>query len=163
MPNAADTLIVYASNSGNTRYAAERIAEVLQQQGRSVVVRDVAGMKPHELRGYPVVVFGSCTWERRTPEGKLEGQLPEHMHRFAGSAEHTKLPGARFAVFALGRHEYTAFAGAANHLQVLVQRLGGELLLPPLKYDGFPQQDPAPIDAWAAELAVTIPERSAAR
>lgn len=150
------TLLVYASNSGNTKFTAERIAQALGAAGLAVELRDVTGMKPAELRGYEVIIFGSCTWERNVPEGKLEAQLPEHMHRFASSAEHIALPKTRFAIFALGRHEYTGFAGAANHLQILVDRLGGTLLLSPLRIDGFPQHQTETIDTWAAQVTKAI-------
>ncbi len=150
-------LIVYASNSGNTRMVAERIGERLEQHGATVTVRDVSSLRPADLRGYGLVLFGSCTWSRVGPDGQwLEAQLPEHMHRFAESAEHTRLPGTRFAVFALGRHEYTGFAGAANHLRVLVHKLGGRELVSPLTIDGFPHHQLEVADSWTDQLAAAV-------
>lgn len=149
-------LIVYASNSGNTKLVAERIGERLAEHGFSGEVRDVARMRPADLRDHDVIIFGSCTWERTVDGQKLEAQLPEHMHRFAESTEHVKLPDAKFAIFALGRHEYTGFAGAANHLQVLVRKLGGALLTKPLKIDGFPHDQLETVDTWTDGLAAVI-------
>ena len=151
-----NALVVYASNSGNTRMVAERIAERLTDQGIETTVRDVVGMKPHELRGYNLVIFGSCTWLTVIDGTPLQAQLPEHMHRFVESAEHTRLPDTRFAVFALGRHEYTGFAAAASHLQVLVHKLGGAELVSPLKVDGFPHHQLDAVDAWADQLAANL-------
>jgi flavodoxin len=149
-------LVVYASNSGNTRMVAERIGQRLEEHKIKATVRDVADMKPHDLRGYDLIVFGSCTWERFVDGQRLQAQLPEHMHRFVSSAEHTRLPDSKFAVFALGRHEYTGFAGAAAHLQVLVHKLGGTESIPPLKIDGFPHHQLELADVWTDQLVTNV-------
>jgi flavodoxin len=155
-PKSFTALVVYASNSGNTRMVAERVGERLRQHGAQVTVRDVYRMRPADLRGYDLVVFGSCTWLRIVNGQPLQAQLPEYMHRFAESAEHTRLPGTRFAVFALGRHEYTGFAGAANHLRVLVHKLGGTELVRPLLVDGFPHHQLEAADTWADQLMAAV-------
>ncbi|MSU76418.1 flavodoxin family protein [Patescibacteria group bacterium] len=149
-------LVAYASNSGNTRLTAQHIAERLNDHGFTVTVSDVARMRPADLRGYDVIVLGSCTWSRFVDGNELEAQLPEHMHRFVESSEHTRLPNARFAIFALGRHEYNGFAGAANHLMLFVRKLGGQLMLQPFTIDGFPHEQWNTVDHWTDELAKTI-------
>lgn len=149
-------LVVYASNSGNTRMVAERLGERLREHGLEAVVHDVVGLRPADLRGYDLVVFGACTWERFVDGSRLQAQLPEHMHRFVHSAEHVRLPDSRFAVFALGRHEYTGFAGAAAHLEVFVHKLGGAEIIPALKVDGFPHHQLEEVDAWADQLVANL-------
>ena len=151
------TLILYASNSGNTRLVANRLGQRLADRGWPVTVTDVAGATPQTLNGYQLIILGSCTWERTPPTGRLEGQLPEHMHRFAQQlqAQPPRLQTDRFAVFALGRQEYTAYAAAANHLKVLVNQLGGRLVAPVLKIDGFPHHQQAAIDDWADLIVAT--------
>lgn len=156
-----NVLVAYASNSGNTRMAAERIGERLVQHGLTVTVRDIYRMRPAELQGYDVILFGSCTWSRFVNGQVLEAQLPEHMQRFVESAEHVPLLNARFAVFALGRHEYTGFAGAVNHLQVLVHKLGGVELVQPLKVDGFPHHQLEVVDAWTDQLVAALAQHGA--
>src|SRR5687767_11728141 len=118
------TLVAYASNSGSTKLVAERLGHALTHHHWEVTVRDVASMTPNDLQGYELIVLGSCTWERNLPTGRLEGQLPEHMHRFAEKLAQRppKLESDRFAIFGLGRSEYTAFCGAVNHLKVLIGR-----------------------------------------
>lgn len=154
--SSSKVLIAYGSNSGNTRLTAQRIGSRLTDHGFAVTDRDVYRMRPADLRGYDVVILGSCTWSRYVEGNELEAQLPEFFHRFAESAEHTRLPGTRFAIFALGRHEYTGFAGAANHLTIFVNKLGGRLMLEPFKVDGFPHQQWNTIDHWTDQLAKTI-------
>jgi flavodoxin len=149
-------LVAYGSNSGNTRLVAERIGDRLRGHGLDTTVRDVFRMRPADLRGYDVVVLGSCTWSRFVDGNELEAQLPEFFHRFVESAEHTQLRKTRFAIFALGRHEYNGFAGAANHLTVFVHKVGGQLMLPAFKIDGFPEQQWNAIDHWADGLAKAI-------
>jgi flavodoxin len=148
-----NVLIVYASNSGNTMFVAERIGEYLQQQKLSVTVKNVAKVTPAELGQYDVLLFGCCTWLR---DGQ-EGQLMEQFHQFA-----QKLPGkVHFegkpcGVFALGRHEYTKFCEAADQLERLVEQIGGVLAIPSLRVDGFPQHQVETIQAWAADLAQNV-------
>lgn len=147
------TIIIYASNSGNTKFTAELVAETLRNSQHFVVVQDVVATTSADLGKYDIVVLGSCTWSRTTDQGALEAQLPEQMYEFAGAVKHKQFPGKLFAVFGLGRHEYTGFCAAANHLQVLVGKLGGSLLLPPLRLDGFPQQQEKIIKGWTKRLA----------
>lgn len=149
-------IIVYASNSGNTKFTAEHIASVLRARQHLAVVQDVVETKPADLKKFDLIIFGSCTWSRDTDKGLLQAQLPEQAYQFAESLRGMKLPGKQFAVFGLGRHEYTGFCAAANHLQILVHNLGGKPMVPSLKIDGFPQQQVPTIEAWAKGLAKMI-------
>lgn len=150
-------VIIYASNSGNTRLAALRIAATLQQKKLPTVIKAVEHAAPADIEEADVCILGSCTWLTR----HQEGQLPEHFQRFAEKlqAEGRHYPGKPFAVFALGRKEYTHFCAAADHLVALVRDIEGRLLGDPLRVDGFYQHNEAVIEGWAEALTAPMTAR----
>lgn len=152
-------LIAYASNSGNTLYVSERIAATLQQAGHTVTVRNIAELSPTELGDYDLTLLGSPTWLRKTADGPLEGQLTQQWYDFAERVRGANLPtGRQFAVFALGRHEYTRFCGAADELEKLVADLKGKLVIESLRFDGFPQHRDIEVESWTARLVDALPK-----
>ncbi len=159
------TIIVYASNSGNTLAASRHISDVLTRAGHDVTIRNVAETDPDELAGYGLRILGCPSWLRQTPEGPLEGQLQQQWYDFAetlrGSPAKANLSEKPFAVFAMGRHEYTHFCGAADKLEELVGQLGGMLVIDSLRVDGFVQHNTEQIEQWADRLATKMPELAA--
>lgn len=152
-------LIAYASNSGNTLYVSERIAEALQKAGHAVTVRNIAELSPRELADYELCVLGSPTWLQQTAEGPREGQLTQQWQDFAERVRGADLPTERrFAVFGLGRHEYTRFCGAADELEKLVGDLRGKLVVESLRFDGFPQHRDIEVGSWVRRLIDALPK-----
>lgn len=159
--------VFYGSNSGNTRMVAEWIAEKLSRQYKASLF-DVAHAAPRDLEDAALLVFASNTWLTDLGSGPQEGQLPSQWVSFAAALKKSyPLEGRRVAIVALGRHEYTNFCAAADHLQALVARLGGHLVGEPLRVDGFPHHQRSVVDEWVATtlksepkptLAPTMPE-----
>lgn len=149
-PNVA---IVYASNSGNTMRAAELVSAELAAAGYQVALHDVSAVSVASLDP-DIWVLGSCTWLRMTDQGPTQGELPEHMHGFIERLVASgRLSGKPCAVFALGRHEYTRFCGAADRLEEAIQQAGGYLLADSLRIDGFIQNNETAVRDWAKGLA----------
>lgn len=146
-------LLIYASNSDNTRQAALHVADVLRTAGHAVTVVTAEKASMDQVASAEVCILGSCTWLR---EGK-QGQLPEHMHALVEKLRSLPaLSGKSMAVFGFGRHEYTHFCAAADELEAVANQAGAKLLVPTLRVDGFYHHNTEPVTRWADELAAAI-------
>ena len=58
----ARIIVIYYSQTGNTRKMAEAIAEGAKKQGASVTVKDVKVMQAKELQDYDGIIMGSPTY-----------------------------------------------------------------------------------------------------
>lgn len=155
-PDRITVAIIYASNSGNTMRAAERISEVLRESGHAPVIRS-ADATAAVLEDVDFWILGSCTWLRQTDDGPKQGELPEHMYRFVREAVAGGLfRGKPCAIFGFGRHEYTKFCGAADHLEEAVTDSGGYLEVETLRVDGFYDTNKEVVDSWAHQVATTL-------
>ena len=150
------TLLLYATNSGKTYYAAHRIAEVLKEHDVSADVRSVGDAAPDVFNEFDAAILGSCTWNRHTATAKYEeGQLQDQMQGFVDALKmgRKKFADKKFAVFGLGDADYMKFCAAADHLEQFVADVGGQKIGDTLRIDGFPQGREDAIDAWAHQLA----------
>lgn len=151
-----NTLIIYGTNSGGTLEAAELIRDTLASSGHTVAIKNANGAEPADLTGHQLVVFGSCTWELVGDKERLEGQLQQDWLSFRDRLGVTTTPNQKYAVFGLGDSSFAHFCAAADHLEEIVKKLGGTLVQPSLRIDGFyfqPDNRQIVID-WAKKLAV---------
>jgi len=131
-------LIVYGTNSSGTETVSHVVADQLKKAGHEVRVVHAPDATATMLPEYDVVLLGSCTWDGIF-DGKtrLEGQLQEHMQHFVDGAKGIRLDSRPFAIFALGDSSYQEFCAAADHLEKFVQEVGGKLIVPSLRIDGY--------------------------
>lgn len=153
--------LVYGTNSSGTAVVAQTIAERLRAKDHQVTLQHARDTRPAELASaYDLLILGSCTWERFTPEGKrLEGQLQQHVFDLL---EKTTMPAnRRYALFGLGDSSYTDFCAAADHLEAAVKGWGGTLILPTLRLDSYffdLKKNRQVVDNWAKTLIEKIYE-----
>lgn len=155
-------LLVYGTNSGGTQDVSNRIAAVLRQAGHQVRVARASIPAIPSFSRYDLVLLGSCSWLRQEGSQALEGQLQEHMYAFTKRLETQQFVDRPFAIFALGDSSYTHFCGAADHLEDFVKRVGGRLLLPPLRIDGYYfalDENRRRADRWGLDVARAITRR----
>lgn len=151
--NYMNIVLIYASNSDNTRQAALHIANRCKSRAFRVTAVSAENAELNDVAAADVCVLGSCTWLR---DGQ-QGQLPEHMHRLTERLRsQPSLADKPMAVFGFGRHEYTHFCAAADELEGLVHAAGGELLLEPLRVDGYYHHNVDVVDEWASGLSRAI-------
>lgn len=152
-------LVAYATNSSGTLVASVVIANSLKNAGHNVTHKDIRAVLPSELTKYDVIVFGSPSWDYKSPEGRLEGQPHEFFRKFIKDASGTSLPEKRFAIFGLGDTAYIKFTGAVDHLEAFVNKMSGKLVIPSLRIDGFYFNQPENekrAALWADELAKVL-------
>lgn len=126
-------LVVFATNSGGTQLAAEQVKEDLVKNNVEAILKEVRETQIDEFAGYDLVILASPSWDY---EG-LEGQPHPDYRSFMEGVKGKKNEGKKFAVVGLGDSSYTYFCGAVEHLENFVKELGGKLVVPSLKIDGF--------------------------
>ncbi|MBI5466916.1 MAG: flavodoxin family protein [Candidatus Kerfeldbacteria bacterium] len=154
--------IIYATNSGGTQQAAMQIAEQLHAAKHTVNLKRAYEAKPEDLQHADVVILGSCTWLGKVGEKMEQGQLQEHMQEFVDRVGSAKYPGLPCAVFGLGDSSYTHFCAAADHLVTFVERIGGQLLGQPLRFDGYYfdlPQSRLTIERWIEDVQRKVPRK----
>jgi flavodoxin len=129
--------IIFATNSSGTHEAAQVMQNTLTAAGHDVSLQHAKDANVAEIGSADLTILGSCTWERFEDGKRLEGQLQLHMLALAQKLQARKLPGKKFAVFALGDSSYTAFAHAADHLLDLVKGMRATLVGEALRIDGW--------------------------
>lgn len=87
--------IIYGSSTGNTKYAAQLVAEKLA--GYSPVVKDIAEVSPEELEEPDVLILGASTWS--------VGELQDDWESFFSRIAKLNLKGKTVAFFGTGDSE----------------------------------------------------------
>lgn len=148
-------LLIYATNSSGTFQVTEIIRQGLEQAGHRVTVRHARDTKIGDLKKFPVVILGSCTWELFIDGKRFEGQLQEHMHALVHSTNGQTFPKTQFALFALGDRSYTEFCHAADLLEAFVHDVQGQSIGPTLRIDSWffnINQNRANVQDWTTNL-----------
>lgn len=125
------TLVTYASIGGNTMMVAQKIEEVLQQQGLETELVDMDQLTPEKLTEHEVVFIGSSTWD--------DGYNAYSQDFFEKlKASDVDLSKTKFVIFGLGETFYPLFCITND---MMIKDLGekkGILVGKPLTVDGFP-------------------------
>lgn len=148
-------LLAFATYSSSTDLASQLATSLLTQKGIAVDRQDIRDVDPKSLKVYDAIIFGSPSWRTR----KGDGYPHEFFLDFIDRMEGETLRGGKFAIFGLGDRAYTHFCGAVDHLEAFVQELGGILLLPSLRIDGFyfnQEDSEKQLAGWAEKLVLTI-------
>lgn len=152
-----DSLVIYASTSGNTQAVAEAIAEALGTRGTARVlhVTDATTLPPADL-----TVIGAPT-EGHTMTKPMAAWLDQ---LYAGT-----LAERRFAAFDT-RLRWPRFlsGSAAEDIARRIEQLGGRIVAPPQSFmvSMKPELEPGELEragAWAADLADAMAAAEVAR
>ncbi|MCW1929258.1 flavodoxin [Bhargavaea beijingensis] len=134
-------LIAYATYSGNTKEAAELIADFLEKAGHAVEFHWIGGEPVPDVSEHDALILGSFTW--------AEGSVPEEVKDFILDVGH-KPPNT----FIFGTGD-TQFGGDALFCRAAVKLARFyESPLPPLKIEQSPRggQQEA-VRVWTSQVA----------
>lgn len=139
--------IIYASESGSTRYVSNVIQNQLTTEGHVAEVHclNTDGLQV-ELTGFDLLLFGSPTYD----DGQPQMQMVKFMNQSQANFSQTKT-----AVFCLGESWYPHFCGAAAVLEKWITDHSGNVVIPTLKIDGYPLDTTFIADWIKKVLAVT--------
>lgn len=146
-----DVLIAYATYSGNTKEAAELIADFLEEAGHSVSFQWIGGEPVHDVSGYDALILGSFTW--------AEGSVPEEVKDFILDVGY-KPPNT----FIFGTGD-TQFGGDALFCRAAVKLARFyESPLPPLKIEQSPRGgQEGNVREWTFRVAGCLKSQLSAR
>ena len=138
--------IIFGSTTGNTEIVADKIAETMTGYDVQVIyvtdAKDDTAVKEADL-----VLYGCSTMGL----GELQDDfIPYYENRMTPAL----LKGKNVAVFGLGDKENYEdyFCWAADILSKKVTECGANLVCPPRKVDGEPDDNEAAVVAWAQAL-----------
>lgn len=122
-----DIVIVYSSVTGTTQWMAKTIAKLLNDNGRTVEVKEAFETDIEELLKFNTILIGSYTWG--------EGEIPDEMFDFYEDLKNKNLAGKFGGVFGPGSSVYGHFANAVNLFEERLKKQGCCLLTESLKVD----------------------------
>jgi flavodoxin I len=143
----AKVLIVYGSETGNTKAAADMIAETLMAAGHTVTVRDVLDTTIAALsEPFDLYLLGVSTW------GAVVDEVTEDYKSFHEAMKTADLTGRKLAVFGCGDKGYENFCKAVDYAAERARSRGATLVAERLKIDLDPRKSADVIRAWAQNL-----------
>lgn len=143
-------LVTYASIGGNTMMVAQKIEEVLKQQGHETELVDMDQLTPEKLTEHEIVFIGSSTWD--------DGYNAYSQDFFDKLKDaEIDLSGTKFCIYGLGETFYPLFCITNDYM---IRDLGakkGQIVGKPLTVDGFPDDAiMESVTAWVLEMLKLI-------
>jgi len=123
-PESATWTIFYASETGNSRRVAEKLADQSKQAGLAVKLQDLREFRPRGLGKIDNALFVLATHGIGEPP---EGSEPFFEYWFAEKAPN--LPNLKYSVLALGDSSYADFCEIGKALDVRLQQLGASAVV----------------------------------
>jgi flavodoxin len=148
-------LIIFSSSSGNTELVCDFVAEMLRKNGVLVHIQRAELSSPKDIQKYDVCLLACGTYDH--------GVLQEHFVPFARALKQEDFSGMAFAVIGLGDSKYDVEYNveSAEILKNTVLKIGGTLLLPPLKINKSPvPQLSKKVSDWTQTLLKVLPKSS---
>jgi len=152
--SAAQTLtILYASQTGNAKGVASKLAESAKAAGLSVVLKNTADYKAKTLKNEThLLIVASTNGEGEAPDDAIE------FHEFLLGKKAPKLPELKYSVLALGDSSYEFFCQTGKDFDERLKALGANQLAPRVDCDVDYDSES---EAWIASVVTTLKEEMA--
>ncbi len=116
---SATLTILFASQTGNAKGVAAKLAESAQAAGIAVNLKNVADYKPKLLKNEThLLIVASTNGEGEPPDDAIE------FHEFLGGKKAPKLPQLKYSVLSLGDSSYEFFCQTGKDFDDRLKALG---------------------------------------
>ncbi len=122
--------ILYGSQTGNTKKAAQKAGEQIKAKGFDVNVMDMAEYPTKKLKDEKLLFIVVSTYGEGEPPAAAE-----ELHKFITGTRAPKLPDTKFAVLALGDSSYVEFCKTGVDFDTKLEALGAKRLTPRVDCD----------------------------
>jgi sulfite reductase (NADPH) flavoprotein alpha-component len=146
---AAKTLtILYASQTGNAKGVASKLAESAKAAGISVVLKNTADYKVKSIKNEThLLIVASTNGEGEAPDDAIE------FHEFLLGKKAPKLPNLSYSVLALGDSSYEFFCQTGKDFDERLKALGAKQVAPRIDCDVDYDSDS---DNWTLSIVETL-------
>ncbi|MBU2871005.1 assimilatory sulfite reductase (NADPH) flavoprotein subunit [Colwellia sp. E2M01] len=146
---AAKTLtILYASQTGNAKGVASKLAASAKAAGITVVLKNTADYKAKGLKNEThLLIVASTNGEGEAPDDAIE------FHEFLLGKKAPKLPELKYSVLALGDSSYEFFCQTGKDFDDRLKALGATQVAPRVDCDVDYESD---CEAWTASIVDTL-------
>ncbi|MDX2368780.1 MAG: assimilatory sulfite reductase (NADPH) flavoprotein subunit [Colwellia sp.] len=150
-PVAAKTLtILYASQTGNAKGVASKLAESAKAAGISVVLKNTADYKAKSIKNEThLLIVASTNGEGEAPDDAIE------FHEFLLGKKAPKLPNLSYSVLALGDSSYEFFCQTGKDFDERLKALGAKQVAPRIDCDVDYDSDS---DSWTLSIVENLKE-----
>lgn len=148
---AAKTLtILYASQTGNAKGVASKLAESAKAAGISVVLKNTADYKAKSIKNEThLLIVASTNGEGEAPDDAIE------FHEFLLGKKAPKLPNLSYSVLALGDSSYEFFCQTGKDFDERLKALGAKQVAPRVDCDVDYDSDS---ESWTLNIVETLKE-----
>jgi len=140
---AADTLVLHASQTGQATDIAERLHRSIVARGEKCASLPADAAKPEHIATAKRLFFVVSTTG--------DGLAPDNGHRFDQyiTDEAPALAGKQVAILALGDRRYSQYCAFGHRIAQWAERGGAEFLFPPVEVDDLSASD---LQQWQMHL-----------
>lgn len=141
-------LIVFGSTTGNTESIASAIAEILENQGVRVEIKNASEISDCKnlVSGYDAVLMGCSCW------GDTDIELQDDFAPLVDQFSSMGLSRTKVAAFASGDSSYVHFCGAVDVIENAAKKCGANIITDGLRVEGDASTAPEEIQAFAEAI-----------
>jgi len=139
--------IAFATLSGNTEKVAIELKFFLSTYFEKIDLLNIENIKADNLKDYDLVFLGCSTYG--------DGDLNLIIDIFLSDAEVVchNCQSTKFAIFSLGNSIYPNFATAGEIVEDKIIDMGGTIICPHIKIDGYPSSEVFfEVETWALQV-----------
>jgi sulfite reductase (NADPH) flavoprotein alpha-component len=142
--------ILYASQTGNAKGVASKLAESAKAAGISVVLKNTADYKAKSIKNEThLLIVASTNGEGEAPDDAIE------FHEFLLGKKAPKLPNLSYSVLALGDSSYEFFCQTGKDFDQRLQALGAKQVAPRIDCDVDYDSDS---ESWTLNIVEVLKE-----
>ena len=142
--------ILYASQTGNAKGVASKLAESAKAAGITVALKNTADFKAKSLKNEThLLIVASTNGEGEAPDDAIE------FHEFLLGKKAPKLPNLSYSVLALGDSSYEFFCQTGKDFDERLKALGAKQVAPRVDCDVDYDSDS---ESWTLKIVETLKE-----